>query len=192
MSPVELSYTGAFGQAVRAASIAAGDVLHAPGPQSADDGSVARWLVMGHADLGRIEQVAASGPAPLVAAFLCARYLVVTPCFEQGTGCPSCFRRRFLSMPPPGLAVEAVLALSLRGGADSGFDAGCYAPALPHIARLLLHRQLKQRCRKAWLIDQSGMQHLSAPLVPVHGCACRGDNARPNRFTSFHRELFHV
>lgn len=181
---------GSFGEAVRAACVEAGDAISPQIRIQESRASQPVWLAMGQTDLHLLERVTESGTGPTVAAFLCARYLVVTPCFHAGSICATCFRKRFLSMPPPGLPVEAVVGLSLRAGTDSGFDVSAYAPALPRIARLLLKRQLESRSRNAVLVDQGGTQHIAAPLTAVHGCECRGQRRSPNRFTSFYSELF--
>ncbi len=175
---------GAFGTAVqhhRAPSNAAQPNQSSPG--------CAR-LVMGQADLQELQRMASTCGTPLVAAFLCGRYLVVTPRFEAGRPCARCFVRRFLSSPPPGLDSEAVLALSTLAGIESGFDPTAFAPSLVPLACALLDRQADGHGRHALLVDQAGLRHTHAPLVAVHGCACRGPGTGHARFTDFHSEMF--
>lgn len=189
MSGIHLLHSGNFGEALRALCEAEGDAVRASRTAERTQGAGAVWLVMGQADLRMVERAAESATGPTVAAFLFARYLVVTPCFHDTSVCARCFRRRFLSRPPPGVSTEAALALTMHADLDSGFDSPAYAPALPAIARLLLKRQTDARAQSAILIDQAGLQHRHAPLVAVHGCECRGERPARNRFTAFHSEL---
>jgi len=152
--------------------------------------SIPTWLVMGQADLALIERTACDRRSILVAAFICGRYLVITPCLGPDAACAESFSRRFLSNPPPGLSSEAVFALATRAGVESGFDSPIYAPALPLLTRLLLKQQSKRLSMHAILIDQAGMQHMSAPLITVHGYRRHQTSLLANRFTAFYEELF--
>jgi len=58
------------------------------------------------------------------------------------------------------------------------------------LACALLDRQADGHGRHALLVDQAGLRHTHAPLVAVHGCACRGPGTGHARFTDFHSEMF--
>jgi len=191
MTDFRLLHYGSFGQAVCALCKQENDrFLVANTSKDLQEPSVPIWLAMGQADLPFIERTVCEADTHVVAAFLCGRYLVVTPCFGSGATCPASFSRRFLSNPPPGLPSEAVLALATRAGIESGFDSPAHAPAAPLLARLLLRRQVDSLSDHAILIDQAGMRHLHAPLVPVHGVGICSDKSSVNRFTAFYSELF--
>jgi len=186
-----LIHHGSFGHAVRTLCEREGDdFLDVNACGNSRQKSTHLWLVMGQTDLALMELIAREADSIMVAAFICARYLVVTPCFGPGAACPASFSKRFLSSPPPGLSSEAVLALATRAGVDSGFDSPAYAPTLPLLTRLLLKQQSKTHSHHAVLVDQAGMQHLHAPLIAVHGYGKSKPSPSANRFTAFHEELF--
>ena len=186
MQTPQLIHHGAFGQAVHDwhESHAVADAV------TAHEASHCMFLVMGQADLPLLRETAETMQLPLVAAFLCGRYLVVTPRFEPGQPCAGCFTRRLVSSPPPGMHSEAVLALTTMAGVGSGFDPVAFAPSLIPIALSLLQHQSNTPTHHAILVDQAGSGHFNAPLVAIHGCACRGAVAGRNRFTDFRTELF--
>jgi len=191
MTGFRLVHHGSFGHTVRTLCEHENDnFLDADVCRPPQKSSIPIWLVMGQADLALMERTAQETDSMLIAAFLCGRYLVVTPCFGPHTASPKSFSRRFLSSPPPGLSSEAVLALATRAGVDSGFDTPAYAPMLPLLARLLLKQQSKNFSAHAVLVDQAGMQHLHAPLIDVHGYGRRKTSPSVNRFTDFYGELF--
>lgn len=177
---------GAFGRAVQARHHALSD-RNATTAHEADD---CTFLAMGQADLLLLQETASTVRLPMVATFLCGRYLVVSPRFEQGRPCAACFARRLVSSPPPGVDSEALLALTTLAGVGSGFDPVAFPPSIIPIAVTLLQHQAKAPTHNAILVDQAGTRHFHAPLVAVHGCTCRGANAGRARFTDFRTELF--
>jgi len=186
-----LIYHGSFGHAVRTLCEREGDdFLDAAACRNFRQPSIPVWLVMGQPDLTLMKHIAHETHSEMVTAFVCGRYLVVTPCFGLHAACPVSFSKRFLSSPPPGLSNEGVLALATRAGVDSGFDSPTYAPTLPLLARLLLKQQSKSLSTHAILVDQTGMQHLHAPLITVHGHGKFQSSSSVNRFTDFYGELF--
>jgi len=186
-----LSHYGSFGNAVRTLCEQESDrFLDADACKDIKSSSIPTWLVMGQADLALIRRTTCEIGSILVAAFICGRYLVVTPCFGPDAACAESFSCRFLSSPPPGLSSEAVLALATCAGVESGFDSPAYAPALPLLARLFLKQQSKLLSTHAILVDQAGMQHMSAPLIAVHGYGRSQSSLSGNRFTAFYEELF--
>jgi len=191
MADFRLVHHGSFGHAVRTLCEQENDnFLDADACRTSQKTSIPIWLVMGQADLALIERTAHETDSTLVAAFLCGRYLVVTPCFGPHAASPESFSRRFLSSPPPGLSSEAVLALATRAGVGSGFDSPAYAPTTPLLARLFLKQQSSTFSAHAVLVDQAGMQHLHAPLIEVHGYGQRKSSPSVNRFTDFYGKLF--
>jgi len=190
MADFRLLHYGLFGRAVHTLCEQENDCfVDANTHEDLSELSIPTWVVMGQADLSFIERTVQKTDTITAAAFLCGRYLVITPCFGSQASCAASFSRRFLSNPPPGLPSEAVLALSTHAGIESGFDSPAYAPAAPLLARLLLKRQVNSQPDHAILIDQAGMQHLHAPLVAVHGGNC-SNTSFSNRFTAFYSELF--
>jgi len=188
---LHIVHSGRFGAEVVAVCLGEGDALSSsvPGEKIVDSDTL--WIVMGQADLGFLQATyQARKDRPLVCAFLCARYLAITPLFGRGSPCPICFQRRFLSMPPPGLSNEATFALTARAGVDSGFDSWAFPPILPAMARLWLRRQSMQNSRNAVLVDQAGLRHSYSGLTAVHGCQCRGYLVDGRRTTAFYEELF--
>jgi len=186
-----LIHHGSFGHAVRTLCEREGDdFLDVNACENSRPPPTPVWLVMGQTDLALMERIAREADSIMVAAFICARYLVVTPCFGPGAACPVSLSKRFLSSPPPGLSSEAVFALATRAGVDSGFDSPAYAPTLPLLARLLLRQQSKTLSTHSVLVDQAGMQHLHAPLIAVHGYGKPQPSSPANRFTAFYGELF--
>jgi hypothetical protein len=182
---------GTFGMAVRACHESkAGGVTCNTAERVDPSMDEATLIAAGQTDLDFVVRTATDSGGTSVAAFLCGRYLVVSPCFGPGASCPACFSKRFLSSPPPGLTPETVLAMTHCAGVQSGFDVPAFAPALPQLAVALLIKQSVTRSPVSILVDQAGMRHLSAPLIPIHGCACRGKGRGPERFISFYRELF--
>gem|GEM_PF-2449817 len=191
MTDFRLLHYGSFGRAVRTLCEQKNDRFVGENTQQdLSKLSIPTWVIMGQADLSFIERTAQRADTITVAAFLCGRYLVITPCFGYQASCATSFSRRFLSNPPPGLPSDAVLALSTRAGIESGFDPPAYAPAVPLLARLLLKRQVNSQSDHAILIDQAGMQHLHAPLVTVHGIGNCSNTSSGSRFTAFYSELF--
>ncbi len=190
---IHLMHAGAFGAAVMEECRATGDIQSSSlaGQENTAIEADMVWLVMGQADLGFIETIyQANRGRSLICGFICARYAVITPVFDGKGPCPSCFRRRFLGMPPPGLTNEAAFALSERAGVNSGFEASSFATGLPSIMRSLLQRQSLQRSGTAVLIDQASTRHLYAELTAVHGCPCRKTVVDGRRTTAFYEEIF--
>ena len=112
---------------------------------------------------------------------------VITPLLEDASACARCFRRRFVSAPPPPYSVEFCESVIANSERDPQFE---YAGFLPSTARLvaeLVLKSLEVPQAGATVIDQFGAQHQGAPLLAVHGCRCRRVSGRshagPERFT---------
>lgn len=171
-----LSARGRFGEAV--AALLQGRI-QGHGPELALHLSAAP-------DLHALEHLQARH-SRVVGAFLFERYAVITPLLEDASACASCFRRRFVSAPPPPYSVEFCESVIANSERDPQFE---YEGFLSSTARLVAELVLKSLATPqtgATVIDQFGAQHQGAPLLAVHGCRCRRVSGRsqagPDRFT---------
>ncbi|MFY8135628.1 MAG: hypothetical protein ACOVKS_11550, partial [Aquimonas sp.] len=76
----------------------------------------------------------------VIGAFLFERYAVITPLLEDASACARCFRRRFVSAPPPPYSVEFCESVIANSERDPQFE---YAGFLPSTARLVAELVLK-------------------------------------------------
>ena len=139
----------------------------------------------GAPDLALLRQLQKQHMA-VYAVFLLERYVVLSPILRRDQGCADCFVRRFVSAPPAPYSVEFVEAAITASAHNPDFEYRAFLPSTVRLVAELMSQGMRQQSTLAYIYDQFGTLHQSAPLLALHGCQCRrtgaGSIAGPQRF----------